>query len=76
MLKIVNTTASIDLIQKSTRVKVAVIFAYFRFSLIAFCVVARIEKIQAHNLLLLQQHKKSNYTKPEIDKNNYYFCPR
>jgi hypothetical protein len=65
-------------VNKSTRTKVAVIFAHFRFSVISLLLQqskSEFASIQAHTFWQLQQHKKQNYTRPELGKNNYHFYP-
>jgi hypothetical protein len=47
---------------------VVVIFVYFWFSVIAFCVVT-------NSLFDCCNNTKRNYTKTELEKNNCQFCP-
>jgi hypothetical protein len=55
-------------VDKLTRAKVAVIFAYFQFSVIAFCAVATIKNcelvFEATSLFDCCNNPERNYTKP------------
>jgi hypothetical protein len=68
-----NIRAEEQMLFKSQQInigtKVAVIFSHFSFSVISFCVVEIMKKWVCNNT-------KSNYTKPEVGKNSYHFCPR
>jgi hypothetical protein len=66
-------------INKSTRAKMAVIFVYFRFSVIAFCVDVTIKMCELifkeTSLFDCCNNTERNYTKPEVSKNSCHFYP-
>jgi hypothetical protein len=74
-------------VNKSTRVKVTIIFVHLRFSVMSFSVLLQQSKHMSllrtnlpcfeYKLTLFDycNNTKSNYTKPEVDKNNCYFYP-